>query len=309
MRIGEEPLISHRQMEAVYWVNRLGTFHAAASHLNLSQSTVSKRVQECETLLSCEIFDRSTRHVRLTPSGRSIISLIEQILHLQEEIRHTARDPDHFSGHFTFGTTEMVAVSWLPRLVSAIRNAYPRVVLEPVIDDAAPLFRGLRDRSLDLVIAPRLRGDLGLPHLPLGSVATSWMCASSLYDGPDTLPVDRIVDFPLLIQSEQSSIYDLLTQWFRECDVSINRTIICNNTTAVAELAKAGFGMACLPSAHFMPQVDAGALRIIHTAPPPPPLEFVAAYRNDRMSPICARIAEMARAQNDFRPLGSAILS
>ncbi|MFV0514666.1 MAG: LysR family transcriptional regulator [Jhaorihella sp.] len=295
-------------MEAVYWVNRLGNFHAAASHLNVSQSTVSKRVQECETLLSCKFFDRSTRHVRLTPAGRSIIDLIEQILHLQEEIRHMARDPEHFSGRFTFGTTEMVAVSWLPRLVSAIRSAYPKVVLEPVIDDAAPLFRGLRDRSLDLVIAPRLRGELDLPHLPLGSVATSWMCANSLYDGPDMLSVDRIVAFPVLIQSEQSSIYDLLTQWFREFDVSIDRTIICNNTTAVAELAKAGFGMACLPTVHFMPLVDSGALRIIRTSPPPP-LDFVAAWRNDRMSPICARIAGMARSQNDFRPLGSTIIA
>lgn len=294
-------------MEAVYWVDKLGSFHGAANHLNISQSTVSKRVQECEALLTCQIFDRSTRHVQLTPVGRSIIDLIGQVLNLHQEIRHTASDPNHFSGHFKFGTTEMIAVSWLPRLVSAIRKAYPKVVLEPVIDDAWTLFNGLRERSLDLIITPKLRGDLDLPHIPLGSVATSWMCSSSLYDGVDELPIEKIVEFPVLIQSERSSIYDLLTLWFHKRDVSINRTIICNNTTAVAELAKAGFGIACLPTVHFMPQVISGALRMIRTTPEPPSLDFVAAYRNDRMLPICSRIAEMARQENDFMPVGSGV--
>lgn len=293
-------MISHRQMEAFYWVMRLGTFHAAAVHLNVSQSTISKRVQECEALLGCEIFERNTRNVELTPMGRSIIGIVERILDLHEEIRHTVRNPEQFSGRFRFGTTEMIAVSWLPKLVSAIRQAYPNVVLEPVIDNAWTLFNSLRERTLDLVITPKLRGELDLPHVHLGSASVSWMCSSSLYDGPSELPIDRLVEFPVLIQSENSSIYDLVTHWFRQCGVTINRTIICNNTTAVAELAKAGFGMACLPTMYFMPHVNSGALRIIRTVPEPPPLEFVAAYRNDRMAPICARIAEMARTENDF---------
>ncbi|MBN9468022.1 MAG: LysR family transcriptional regulator [Bosea sp.] len=295
-------MISHKQMEAIYWVNKLGTFHAAARHLNISQSTASKRVQECETILGREIFDRTTRHVELTPTGRSIIGLVDQSLHLQDEIRQLARSPDQFAGRFKFGATEMIAVSWLPKLVSAIKEAYPKVVLEPVIDDAWTLFSGLRDRSLDLVLTPRLRGELDLPYVPLGDVATSWMCSHSLYAGPDMLPIERIVEFPVLIQSEKSSIYDLLAAWFNEHNVSINRTIICNHTSAVAELAKAGFGMACLPTNYFLPQVASGALRIIWTTPPPPSLRFVAAYRNDRMAPICARIAEMARQQHDFAP-------
>ncbi|WP_414714082.1 LysR family transcriptional regulator [Shinella sp.] len=142
-----------RNVNRPVWIFRFpsecGMGQSSLTWINVSQSTISKRVQEGEALLSCKIFERSTRNFILTPEGRSIIGHIERILDLYEEIKHTLRKPGHFAGRFRFGTTEMVAISWLPQLVSAIRLAYPDVILEPVIDNAWNLFHGLRECTLD----------------------------------------------------------------------------------------------------------------------------------------------------------------
>mgnify|MGYP002039025406 CR=1 FL=1 len=36
-----------RQLEAFYWTAKLGTAHAAADHLSLTQPAVSTRIRDC----------------------------------------------------------------------------------------------------------------------------------------------------------------------------------------------------------------------------------------------------------------------
>jgi len=43
-------MLTFKQLEAVYWVVKLGGFAAAAAKLHTTQSAVSKRVQELEPL-------------------------------------------------------------------------------------------------------------------------------------------------------------------------------------------------------------------------------------------------------------------
>ncbi|UQB79382.1 LysR family transcriptional regulator [Pseudomonas shirazica] len=60
-------MITFKQIEAVYWVARLGSFEAAADFLNTTQSAVSKRVQDLESRYGQPLFDRSRRSSQLTP--------------------------------------------------------------------------------------------------------------------------------------------------------------------------------------------------------------------------------------------------
>ena len=44
-------MVTLRQLLALHWIERLGTFERAAEHLNTTQSAISKRVQELELSL------------------------------------------------------------------------------------------------------------------------------------------------------------------------------------------------------------------------------------------------------------------
>jgi DNA-binding transcriptional LysR family regulator len=60
---------SIKQLEALFWAGRLGTFQAAAHRLHSTQSAVSKRIAELEAALRRELFDRTRRTAQLTPAG------------------------------------------------------------------------------------------------------------------------------------------------------------------------------------------------------------------------------------------------
>lgn len=61
-------------------ISRCESFSAAADELFISQSSLSKQIIAMENELGVRLFDRSTRHVRLTPIGQETLSYVKAIL-------------------------------------------------------------------------------------------------------------------------------------------------------------------------------------------------------------------------------------
>src|SRR5688500_12118547 len=57
-------------LRALVAVAELGSFHAAADTLHLSPPALSRRIQKLEDVLGVRLFERTTRYVRLTVTGR-----------------------------------------------------------------------------------------------------------------------------------------------------------------------------------------------------------------------------------------------
>ena len=71
--------MDHRQLEALYWITRLGSFAAAARKLNTSQPAISQRIRDLERSLGVPLFDRSRRRAVLTPQGHEVAAGAEQL--------------------------------------------------------------------------------------------------------------------------------------------------------------------------------------------------------------------------------------
>ncbi len=66
------------QLEAFLWICRLGTFHAAAERLNLTQPTVSLRIRELESALGARLFERRGNGMRLSAEGTILLRYAER---------------------------------------------------------------------------------------------------------------------------------------------------------------------------------------------------------------------------------------
>src|SRR5262245_4539392 len=108
---------SLKQLEAFYWTATLGGFTEAAERLNLAQSTISKRILELEAVVNEQLFDRSTYALRLTRAGEASLPIAAEMLALELRLREAVNGAATFSGPFRFGVTELVALTWLPKLI------------------------------------------------------------------------------------------------------------------------------------------------------------------------------------------------
>lgn len=293
-------MITLKQAEAFFWIAELGSVVDAAERLNLAQSTLSKRVLELETMVGAALFERSNRAVSLTRIGENLVPVAAELLKLEMSFRETAAGPRAFSGPFRFGVTELVALTWLPKLIVAMKEEYPDVVPEPEVDASVLLFNKLADRRLDLVIGLDPPAAAGFKTVPLDSVTLQWMCAPGAGPESDMVPLAEIANYPILTQAEGSGLQKLVVDWLNTSGIKFDRIVKCNSLSVLSALAAAGLGITFLTERYFRPEIESGRLRIIHTNPKIPPIQYFAVSRSDALDPLAERIAQIARRCCDF---------
>ncbi|HBQ49417.1 MAG TPA: hypothetical protein DD728_11155 [Hyphomonas atlantica] len=289
-----------RQLETFYWAVELGSFIAAAGRLNSTQSTVSMRIQELERDLGVELFDRSLRTARVTPKGRELAQMAERMLALSTEIRERVSAPADIPGHVRLGVAEAISVTWLPNLIRALRDRYPRVTFD--LDEALTfdLFERLSLGQLDMVLAAeRLPGHDCITR-SLGKVALAWMAGPEMILPDGILGPRDLQDMPIIALSPTSIHHAKIEDWFRSNGAYCRRIFTCKSFGVAACLASAGLGITLLPIAQYEPEISAGKLRIIPTAPPMHPVEFTASLSISPSLPLTELIADLAQEVSTF---------
>lgn len=104
---------------------------STAESLYTSQPGISKQVRMLEDELGIQVFGRSGKHLtHVTPAGREVIDIAQQILAKVESIKAVAKEhtlPDQ--GKLNIATTHTQARYALPPVISGFMQKYPKVSL------------------------------------------------------------------------------------------------------------------------------------------------------------------------------------
>ncbi|HMS81217.1 MAG TPA: LysR substrate-binding domain-containing protein [Burkholderiaceae bacterium] len=144
-----------RQLEAFVAVAEARGISAAAGRLGLSAQAVSQLVAELEGHVGFRLFDRTTRSVTLTSSGRDFLAAAETALrHLQAAEGAAADIRDRASGVVRVGAPLVLAATALPEAIAAYRATRPKVVVR--ISDVAvdALVESVAAGDVELAIGP-----------------------------------------------------------------------------------------------------------------------------------------------------------
>ncbi|WP_235867952.1 LysR family transcriptional regulator [Pseudomonas ogarae] len=96
-----------KQLEAYYWAATCSSFAIAAGRLNITVSSLSKRVAELETSLGAELFNRTARSATLTTLGEQMISHAKDLLRNADQFLMRANSQLSLSGRSRFGVGEL----------------------------------------------------------------------------------------------------------------------------------------------------------------------------------------------------------
>lgn len=297
-------MLTFKQLEAIYWIAKLGTFGAAAEKLHTSQSAISKRVSELEEFLGIPLFDRGRRQPQLTPKGKELLEDGEELLQQRDRLLARMGKTSAVVRRFRLGVTELAALTWLPRLVQEVRSAHPSVSLEPEIDVSMNLFDRLVQGDVDLIIVPSVFQDPRFVAVPVARLRLAWMCSPELISHRRPLSVRDLAAFPILVQVGRSVVDAVYEQWFRAQRIKIRRVFAGNSLIALSTLTMSGFGIAYLPALYFADLVEQGLLKLIDVDTPPPEVPYFAVYRGDGPVVFGAELAELCQRFCDFsKPL------
>lgn len=293
-------MITLRQLEALVWVVQLGTFERAASRLNTTQSAISKRIQELELSTGLVLFDRSQRGARLTEQGERLLDLARQMLALQEGIMALRAGTGQIARRLRLGVTDLTALTWLPRLITLLRQVHPQVTIEPEVDMSRALHERLMEGSVDLIIIPEVIADPDVAVVRLAEVANVWMARPGLIPPGRPLTLAELARYPIVTQGTRSGSGLFFGKWLKSEGIVLQKTLGSDSLTAVLGFAVAGLGVAYLPRQCFRPLVDQGKLVVVPVTPELPPVPYVAMYRQDLPSAFISSVVDLARDVCDF---------
>lgn len=133
-------------------------FARAAERAGIEQSPLSRSIRNLEARLNAQLFDRTTRTIRLTAAGEKLLCHARALLaaadEAQVDVRTADRADSNGAGHLHIGFCDGVPLPRLARLIAALRQESPHLDLHV---HEVPMMRKLyelRSGLLDAAITP-----------------------------------------------------------------------------------------------------------------------------------------------------------
>lgn len=229
-----------------------GGFAAAAHHLGLSPSTLSKGIARLEADLSFKLFHRSTRQVSLTEAGRHYLITAQRILveleQCEQQLQQANEEP---RGRVKVNVQVSYGRLYVLPLLQAFAQQYPDIVLELSFNDR---YVDMLEQGVDLTIRSGCLEDRRLVARKLSPV-DFLICAAPDYLAKNGCPATaaQFNDHPWIrfrYRQTGKLMPVTISRGGAEQHYDPGQQFIVDDGEALAELCAQGLGLTQLP--HFI---------------------------------------------------------
>jgi DNA-binding transcriptional LysR family regulator len=139
-------------LEAFVSVVDRGSIVAAAAHLHLTQSAVTRRIQNLEDGLGSPLLDRQTRPLQPTRAGRETYEFAKPVLSSVNDLKTGIMLGGEPSGDFRFGMSRSLGDLAIGLPIRCLRADLPKVRIQAFVQWSGALLERLATRALDCAI-------------------------------------------------------------------------------------------------------------------------------------------------------------
>lgn len=151
-------------IDALIALEQFGTISEAAVRLRLTQSAVSKRIQELQRAVGMRLVERDGRRVRLTVSGAD---LLERARPLVADLRGLASPQHGAASAFSIALADSIAASWGPAVIQRALRGLANVSVQLHAHRSVLLIESVRLGRYHVGMSTDLPGARDLIHYPL----------------------------------------------------------------------------------------------------------------------------------------------
>jgi LysR family carnitine catabolism transcriptional activator len=200
-----------RQMRAFLLAAEFGSFTRAADTLLLTPSAVSVLIRELETQIGFRLFNRTTRHVALTPDGQELRAVATRVLEELDAAMSRIAVARKTGQSLSIGAPPVIAADVLPQAIREFQDQRRGFGVQVFDADLTTIKQRVEAAKLDmgLGIYSRASGVSSRPffrfalmvirseqRLPLTGTSTTWAALKreTLIALPAASPLQRVID-------------------------------------------------------------------------------------------------------------------
>lgn len=129
-----------------------GSFIEAARRMNVTQSTVSARVRNLESLLGRQLFERSKVGAQITQAGEQFQKHALAMVRVWQQAQQDVGFSSHHDQHLAVGAEATLWQGLMTNWISALKAARPDLALTAVTETGPMLTQRLLDGTLDVAV-------------------------------------------------------------------------------------------------------------------------------------------------------------
>jgi LysR family hydrogen peroxide-inducible transcriptional activator len=266
-------------------------FGRAAEACAISQPALSIQIKELEANLEVTLFERGTRHVRLTALGQDLAKRAAQVLNQLRDMEDLAKASEQsWQGALRLGVIPTIAPYLLPKIALQLRSTFPQLQLEPIESKTEKLVTRLLAGELDLAIMALPVGEAGLEEFPLFRENFLFVRPTSETGKP--LPdLADLGQMRLLLLEEGHCFRDQALSFCTLAPQTRQTLLEGSSLSTLVQMVGAGIGVTLIPEMAQAIDTASAHVEVLHFPDPQPSRQIGAVWR--KSSPLGSRYKQM----------------
>ncbi len=247
------PDIGARHLAAVLAVAEYRSFIAAAAALHTSQPALTRSIKRVEDILGVQLFERTTRTVRVTEAGREFIAVAQRISNdLRITVESMRELAEQKRGQVIVSSILSIANGVLPDAIAAYRKDRPGIEIQirdgihgDVIEDVKS---GVADFGLNyLKDIPDTFDALRLGQGYFDLIASPAQVFGK--SGRKRVRFDELAGVPLISMPPESQTRRMLDTTAAVRGIELQHAVVVSQIPTLLSFVRAGVGVGLVPSA------------------------------------------------------------
>lgn len=275
------------QVEAFVQVSAHSSFSRAAEVLQLTQPSITARIQSLEREVGEELFERGGRGVRMTDAGLAFLPYAERILRTLVEGRDAIDEVRNVQlGSLQLGSALTVSTYVLPHILHTFRRQYSGIDVSIRTGRSEQVLSMIQSDEVQVGIVRSLsHPDIETIHLYDDEIVLS-VNPEHPFAASGTTTVEDAASEPIVLFDRGSSYFGLIHGFFRQAGVVPNVSMELDSLEATKRMVEEGLGVALVPLVTIERELETGMLVKIEIVDAPPlkrPISLI--YKKHRKRP------------------------
>ncbi|UWQ19040.1 hydrogen peroxide-inducible genes activator [Jannaschia sp. M317] len=232
-------------------------FRRAAETVHVTQPTLSAQLRELEEKLGVQLVERSRSGVTLTPLGAEVAGRARRVLRDVADISALAQaGSDPFSGTIRVGVVGSLGSYFLPLVIPALHETWPKLTFYVREGQAPDLMTRLRDGALDLLFFPLPVEEAGLVHAPLfHEPLLLVMPADHRLAASDPVARADLAGETIMTLEAGHRLHDTVAEIVSETGATLSLDYEGTSLDTLRQMVATGLGLSVLPALYVRSEV------------------------------------------------------
>ena len=239
-----------------------GTMRKAAEELYISQPSVSQAIREIEEYYHVRLFERLSKRLYITESGKSMLSYARHIVsdfdNMEEAMNNAESEPK-----IRIGSSVTVGTVLLNDWVTELERQIPDIDVRVTVNNTTAIEGGICKSELDLaVVEGVVQNEEIISRIICKDEIVIIVNRQHPYAGKK-ITIEMLNGQPLISREQGSAERNQFERLMAENDIHMEKKWCCTNTEAIKRAVMAGKGIAILSKRLVEKEVEQGKLHIV----------------------------------------------